>query len=70
MYFDMDFFVYLVTLWGVVGVVQRELISPPLAVALSTQEGDPASGADVNKHYYGGYSKKLLSVYQNLTKTR
>ena len=53
----MDFVAYLVTLRGVVGVVQRELISPPLAVALGTQEGDPASGDNVKKYFYDGCSK-------------
>ena len=33
----------MVSLDGVVGVVQRVLVPPPLAVTLGTQEGDPAT---------------------------
>jgi hypothetical protein len=34
---------YLVTFGRVVGVVERELLHPPFAMAVRTQEGDPAS---------------------------
>lgn len=33
---------YLVTFWGVVGVVQWVLVHSPLAVTLGTEEGHPA----------------------------
>ena len=38
-----SFFFYLVTFGRVVGVVERELFHPPFAMAVRTQEGDPAS---------------------------